>query len=46
MGTLYQISSDIKGLYDLVEGLVDEDGNPREPTEEEMATIREWFNVS
>lgn len=46
MGSLYEISSDIKGLYDLVEGLVDEDGNPREPTEEEMNTIREWFKVS
>ena len=46
MGTLYEITNDLKGLFDLVEGLVDEDGNPREPTPEEMETIREWFNVS
>lgn len=44
--SLYEIGSDLKGLYDLMEELVDDEGNPREPTEEEMNQIKEWFDVS
>lgn len=44
--TLYQISDDLKALQNLVESLVDEDGEPREPTEEEAKIILGWFDNS
>ena len=44
--TLYEISKDLMGLNDLLDNLVDEDGNPRAPTEEECETMKEWFKCS
>ena len=41
--TIYEITDDFKALQSLVESLVDEDGEPREPTEEEFETMKEWF---
>ena len=43
MGTLYEITGDMLALNSLMESLVDENGDPREPTEEEIAQMREWF---
>ena len=40
---IYEITDDFKALQSLVESLVDEDGEPREPTEEEFETMKEWF---
>lgn len=44
--TLYEITGDLKALNQLMEDMVDEDGNPREPTEEELATMQKWFECS
>ena len=44
--TMYEISHDLTALNDLLDSLVDEDGNPREPTEEEQKTMAEWFQMS
>lgn len=44
--TLYEITDDLKALNNLMENMVDENGNPREPTEEEMETMKRWFEVS
>lgn len=44
--TLYEITGDLKALNQLMEDMVDEDGNPREPTDEELATMQKWFEVS
>lgn len=41
--TIYEIADDLKALQSLVESLVDEDGEPREPTEEEFEIMKEWF---
>ena len=46
MGTLYEITDDMKALNELMETLVDENGDPREPTEEELAMMRQWFDGS
>ena len=46
MATLYEISGDLKSLYSLMEGLVDENGEPREPTAEEFETMKGWFKES
>jgi hypothetical protein len=43
---MYEIVSDIKAIEILVESLVDEDGNRREPTEEEKETILKWIGES
>lgn len=43
MATLYEITGDLRSLYDLMEGLVDENGEPREPTAEEFETMKAWF---
>ena len=40
MSSLYEIAEDVQALDDLIESsMVDENGNPREPTPEEQATI-------
>lgn len=44
--TMYEIGKDLVALYNLLETIVDEDGNPREPTEEEYETLKEWFTMS
>ena len=46
MATLYAITDDIKAISDLLENMVDENGDPREPTEDEMQTLKEWYTVS
>ena len=46
MSTLYEITNDMKALNDLMDSLVDAEGNPREPTEEEITQMREWFTGS
>ncbi len=42
--TLYEITGDLIGLSNLMESLVDENGEPREPTAEEFETMKQWFN--
>lgn len=44
--TLYEITSDLKALETLLDGLVTEDGEPRDPTPEEVETFKQWFDVS
>ena len=44
--TLYEITGDLKALNQLMEELVDEEGNPREPTPEEFETMKKWFDCS
>ena len=44
--TLYEISSDMLALKNLLENMVDDEGNPREPTEEELQTMQKWFEDS
>lgn len=44
--TLYEITGDLISLNKLIENLVDENGEPREPTEEEFETMKEWFTES
>ncbi len=46
MPSLYEITGDLKSLNQLMENMVDEDGNPREPNEEELETMKEWFTCS
>ena len=46
MAKLYDIAEDLLSLNDLLESLVDENGEPREPTEEEMQEMRKWFEVT
>lgn len=46
MARLYDIAEDLLSLNDLMESLVDENGEPREPTEEEMEEMRKWFDVT
>ena len=41
--TLYEITGDLIELNKLMENLVDENGEPREPTEEEFETMKDWF---
>ena len=40
--SLYKITDDILEFNKLLEDIVDEDGNPREPTEEEWKTLQDW----
>lgn len=42
--SLYKITDDILEFNKLLEDIVDEDGNPREPTEEEWKTLQAWFD--
>lgn len=44
--TLYEITGDLKALDQLLEQMVDDDGNPREPTDEEYETMKKWFECS
>ena len=44
--TLYEITGDLKSLSQLFNDMVDEEGNPREPTAEELETMKQWFDVS
>lgn len=44
--TLYEITGDLKTLNQLMEDMVDEEGNPREPTQEELETMQKWFECS
>lgn len=46
MPSLYEITGDLKSLNQLMESMVDEDGTPREPNEEELETMKEWFTCS
>ena len=46
MAKLYDIAEDLLSLNDLMESLVDENGEPREPTDEEMEEMRKWFEVT
>lgn len=46
MATMYEITGDLVELNKLMESLVDEDGNPREPTTEEFETMKKWFSES
>ena len=41
--TLYEITGDLIELNKLMENLVDENGEPREPTEKELKTMKGWF---
>ena len=41
---MYAITDDIKALSDLMNNLVDEDGEPREPTPEEFEDLKEMFS--
>lgn len=43
---MYEISGDIIALKQLLESLVDEEGNPREPTTEEYEILKEWFKCT
>ena len=40
--TLYKITDDILEFDKLLNDIVDEDGNPRKPTDEEMKTLEAW----
>ena len=44
--TLYEITGDLIELNKLMENLVDENGEPREPTEKEFETMKGWFTES
>lgn len=46
MSSLYAITSDVEAIFKLLESAVDEDGNPRELTEDEMDYMKQCFNVS
>ncbi len=46
MAKLYDIAEDLLSLNDLIESLVDENGEPREPTDEEMQEMKKWFEVT
>lgn len=46
MSSLYEITSDLLALDQLLDGMVTEDGEPREPTDEEMETMKQWFLLS
>ena len=44
--TLYEITGDLIELNKLMENLVDENGEPREPTAEEFENMKNWFTES
>lgn len=46
MGTLYKITDDLLAINNLMENAVDENGEPRELTEEETEYVRKCFTVS
>jgi hypothetical protein len=43
---MYQICDDLKALESLLDSFVDENGEPREATPEELEQMKEWFDVS
>ncbi len=43
---MYEITGDLIGLKNLLDTFVDEEGNPREPTADEIETMKEWFDQS
>lgn len=43
---LYEITDDVKAVYDLFQSAVDDEGNPRPLTEDEEKYLQECFNVS
>lgn len=44
--TMYEITGDLIELNKLMDDIVDENGEPREPTEAELETMRDWFRAS
>lgn len=46
MASLYAITNDMESIFKLIESAVDEDGNPRELTEEEQEIMKQWFACS
>jgi len=46
MATLYEISEDLLALKDLLDSLEDENGEPRDPTPEEIEQMKEWFDCT
>ena len=44
--TMYAITEDIKAISDLMNGFVDDDGEPREPTPEEFEELKALFSES
>ena len=46
MSSLYEITGDMLALNELMESLVDENGEPREPTDEELEQMKQWFTGS
>ncbi|EMB19556.1 siphovirus Gp157 family protein [Treponema denticola] len=44
--TMYEITGDLIELNKLMDDIVDENGEPREPTETELETMRDWFKTS
>jgi hypothetical protein len=44
--SMYEITGDLLSLNNMLDEIVDEEGNPREPTEDERKTLEEWFNCS
>jgi hypothetical protein len=40
---MYEITQDMRALYSLIENLEDNDGNPREPSEDEKKTMLGWI---
>lgn len=46
MAKLYDITGDLLALNKLLDGLETPDGEPREPTEDELETMKAWFETS
>jgi hypothetical protein len=46
MAKLYEITDDLLALNNLLENLIDEGGEPREPTEEEIEELKKWFDIA
>jgi len=44
--TMYEITGDLIELNKLMDDIVDENGEPRDPTEAELETMRDWFKTS
>lgn len=44
--TLYEITGEFIALNDMLESLVDENGEPRDMTDEEKETVKKWFDLT
>ena len=44
--TLYEITGEFIALKDMLESLVDENGEPRDMTDEEKETVKKWFDLT